>query len=562
MITWIQTRFQKHFKWLFMALLVVMVVTFVLTIGNQSFFGTHGNNRLKTKDFFGYNLASEKTSSYLEQAARLSAYISPELAQELGADFTMERYSRARAVGLSLAHMLGIAEPSTDQLREYVRAKPVFFDNDGKFSTKNYKGFIGMMETAQRVPEATLMGIMNEDFRIMKVRELIGGAGFLDPDMLAIDMQAYGTEWTFDIAQVPFDTFRPRVQFGTDELEKFFEDNQARFEDPEKIQLTQVRFPAVSYVGQVETPTDEQVQAAFERNKARYAPAPVMNEDGTPAEEQPAAVLDDTVRTIVVQDLVQAQALQMAAQAADEYTLTLWREEVPEDSPRVLDIAKSMGAQINPVQPYSRNLSPRVPDLTAAQLAAQWTLAVSERYFSDVLPGQDGVSVLIFNGTIPARMPAFEEVTEQVAEAYMASRRAALFVEHGKELQKSLTDAVAQGAQFPQAAKDLGLVAETHEKVTMATVTQDIGMIGGPMDVVSRLEPGNVSAMQVVARGGFIVFLQNKNVPTLESLKATPEQQEMVRVSVATTDGWHLLGALADKRMAELDAAAKSGMVE
>ncbi|MFA5257176.1 MAG: SurA N-terminal domain-containing protein [Opitutales bacterium] len=559
MITWIQTRFQKHFKWLFMALLVVMVVTFVLTIGNQSFFGTHSDNRLKSKDFYGYNLASENTSTYLEQAARLSAYISPELQQEVGADFTIERYSRERAVALSLARALGIAEPSTEQLREYVRTKPVFLGEDGKFSAKTYKDFMAMMETAQRVPESTLVAIMTEDFRITKVRELIGGAGFIDPDMLAVEMQAYNTEWTFDLAQIPFDTFKPEVQTTPEGLKKYFDDNQARFEIPEKIQFTQVRFPAVSYIAGVDKPTEEQVQSVFERNKARYAPAPVRNEDGTVAAEQPEAVLDDATRARIVQDIVMSQALQAAAQKADEYTLALWREEVPADSPRVLEMAKSMGAQINPVQPYSRNNPPRVSDLTQTQLAAQWTLAVSERYFSDVIPGNDAASVLIFNGTIPARMPAYDEVSVQVSDAYVASRRAAMFVEHGNELQKSLADAVAQGIQFTQAAKALGLVTETHEKITMANVPQELGTMGGPMDVISRMEPGRVSQMQVVMKGGFIAFLQDKTVPTLESLKATPEQLEVVRISVASTDGWSILGALTDKRLAELEAELKAG---
>ena len=42
MITWLQNFFLKHNKWLFGSLLVVIIVTFVLTIGPQSFFGSSG----------------------------------------------------------------------------------------------------------------------------------------------------------------------------------------------------------------------------------------------------------------------------------------------------------------------------------------------------------------------------------------------------------------------------------------------------------------------------------------------------------------------------------------
>jgi|GEM_PF-1517775 len=552
MITWIQTRFQKHFKWLFIALLIVMVVTFVLTIGNQSFFGSNSSNRFKVRDFYGYNLASEGTKTYIEQAARLSALISPEFSQELGDDSSLERYSKQRAVGLAIARMIGIAEPDEEQLSAYARTKPLFHDQDGKFSATTYKAIMGMLAARQRVPESTILGIMSEDFRIMKVRNLLAGAGFIDPDTLAVDRQSMSTVWTFDLANISFDDFKPEIEAQPEELKKFFDDNQARFEEPEQIQLTQVRFPAISYVGEVPMPSEEQIQATFERNKASFAPAPVQKEDGTT--ETPEAVLTDAIRASISQNIVQMQALQLAAQAADEYTLTLWREEVQKDSPRIYELAKSMGAQINQIQPYSRNNPPKVADLSFSQLAAQWTLATSERYFSDVISGRDAVSVVIFKNTIDARMPAFEEVTESVKEAYLASRRAELFIEQGAKLQAQLKEAVAKGAQFVDAAKELGLSTEVHEDVSLNNASPELSRNGGPLETVSRMEAGQISPMQMTVKGGFYVFLQNKVVPDFDSVKGTPEELEMVRTSVATSDGWRILGALADKRIAELDA--------
>ncbi|MBN1404873.1 MAG: SurA N-terminal domain-containing protein [Opitutales bacterium] len=560
MITWIQTRFQKHFKWLFMALLVVMIFTFVLTIGNQSFFGSHDTGRYKVQDFYGYNLASEGTKSYLQQAANLSANVSPEIVQQIGYGFDMEMYAKQRAVGLSLARMLGVASPDEAQLADYARSKPIFMDENGKFSAKQYKDVMNVMALRMRVPEATVIRILEEDFRIAKVREILGGAGFIDPDAIALDRQMAGTEWTFAVAQIPFDSFKPEINPSAEELKAFYDENPGRFEIPEKIQLTQVRFSTMPFVAQVESPSEEQVQAFFERNKYRYAPAPVQKEDGSYERAEP--VLDETVRAAVVQDIIQSLALQAAAQKADEYTVALWREEVPQDSPRVIELAKSMGGTISQIQPYARDAAPRHADLAPSQLNAQWELATSERYFSDVLPGPGCASVLIYNSTLPSRQPAYEEVTVEVADTYQVSKKAELFIAYADQLRTSIEAGLDAGRQFADVAAELGLKSEQHDKLTLENVNAELGMSGGPLDVVSRLEPGALSPVQLTRSGAFVALLQDKQLPDLDSVRADAEQMKMIRASVSSTDAWSILAALAQKREAELIADLGKGSEE
>lgn len=551
MITWIQIRVQKHLKLLFASLLVVMVVTFVLTIGNQSFFGSHGDNQFKAKDFYGYNLANEGTKSYLNTVAQISLQLNPEFRYTGLVVADVEEYAHDRAVALSLAKSLGIAEPDEDQLRSYIRGMMIFGDASGAFSAQRYKAVVESFRTGMRVPESTMLAVISDDYRIARVRALLGGAGFISPDFISLQRQEAGTEWTFSVAQVSGAAFNPHIQADLAVLKKFYDDNQARFQIPDMISLAQVRFPSVSFVAQVPQPTEEEIAALFERSKYRYRPANLQPD----AEGNlPDFAMDDAIRARVSQDIVDMRAVQLAAEKADEFTMTLWHESVSSDSPRIAELAASMNAQVTQVPPFAKGNPPPSQDVRRSDIDQQWILATSERYFSDVIPGPTGASVFIFKSRIPARMPFFEEIQDKVAEVYVAERRSELFAAHGTELRAQLDAAVRAGTSFSDAAKALGLAVEDYSSLKMDAVPPELMVRGGPMEIVTRLIPGTVSAMQINPKGGFIVCLAGKNVPAMDTVMAKPEEIDYIRKGASGQDGWGVVNALRERRKAQLEA--------
>jgi peptidyl-prolyl cis-trans isomerase D len=543
MITWIQLRTQKHIKLIFAFLLVVMVVPFVFTIGNQSFFGSHDDSHYKTKDFYGYNLASQNTTAYLEQTARMSAMFSREQMAGPNHMYDTERYSKERAAALTMAKTFGIAEPTEEQLRAYIRTKAMFQDDKGQFSATNYKTMIEFFKDRQGIPEATILKVLSEDYCIEKVRKLLGGAGFINPEIIALERQNLDTAWTVSVAKLPLASFKPAINPTEAQLKNFYEVNKARFEIKERIRLTQIRFPAVSYAGKVPMPTEEQVKSFFANNKANYV---------TKAGVEPT--LDAATRNSVVQDFIQASAVQLAAQKADEYTLALWRESLTYKSPQVFKMAQDMGAQVSPVEPFANGKPPRNADVESDQLNGMWTLANSERYFSDVVSGNNGASVFVFQGTIPSRMPSFAEVRNTVSDEYVTEQRNLQFVAYGKDLQKKIQADLNAGKSFENVAKSYGLTTENFANVKVGTADRSLLRDGGPLDIAARLRVGGVSAMQIDEKGGSLVYLQNKVVPPADNVRGKPEEIAVIRERFATIDGWEVLGALCDKRIAELEA--------
>jgi hypothetical protein len=543
MITWIQLRTQKHLKLIFFFLLIVIVIPFVFTIGNQSFFGSHDDSSLRTKDFYGYNLASESTNNYLKQTAQVSAMLSREQMLETNHLYDTDRYANERAAAISMARMLGIAEPTEEQLRAYIRQKEMFQDAQGQFSATAYKNMIEFFETRQGIPEATLLKILSEDYRIERVRALLAGAGFINPEILALERQNMGTEWTVSVAKLSLASFQPTINADDATLKNFYETNKSRFEIRERLRLSQVRFPAVSFAGSVPLPTEAEIQAYFDSHKPRSI-----------KKDEPEPVLDVVRRSQISQTLIQTAAAQLAAQKADEFTLALWRENLTYDSPRVPEFAKSMGGQVTPLEPFAKGAAPKNRDASADQLDELWMLTTSERYFSDVISNDDGASVFLYQGTIPSRMPSFEEVAAQVKEEFTNDQRNIQFVARGKELQKAVQADLDAGKSFDTIAKTYGLTTESFVNVKIESADRALLRDGGPLDVASRLTVGRVSAMQIDDNGGSFVYLQNKVVPPLDNVRAKPEEIEDIRTRFAATDGWEVLGALCDKRLAELDA--------
>ena len=550
MITWIQIRVQKHLKLLFAGLLVVMVVTFVLTIGNQSFFGSHDNARARIKDFYGYNLASEGTKSYLETVARISLQLNPEFRMQTPSAYDLEAYSHSRAAALSIAKNLGIVEPDDAQLRAHVKTMVLFQDEKGVFSAQRYKTIMDAFREGMRVPESTVLSVLSDDWRIEQVRALLGGAGFISPEVIALQRQSAATEWSFAVAQVPSEGFSPKIATDDATLLSFYEANKARFEIPQKILLKQVRFPAVAFVADVAQPSEAEIDAAFQRGKARYRPADLKADaEG----KYPDFAMDGTIRARVVQDLVQVRAVQMAAQKADEFTMVLWREEVPADSPRVTELAASLNAQVTALPAFAKGEPPASLDARPSDIDSQWTLATSERCFSDVVPSPGGASVFIFMGTVPSRMPSFDEVKGAVLSAYLAEKKSELFAARGEELRGKLQAAVKAGRSFEETAKSLGLKVSTYSSLKLEAAPAELQIPGGPLEIVTRLENGAVAPMQLDEKGGFIAFLQNRDIPALDTVKAAPDEVATLRANAAAQDGWGVVDALSERRQAELE---------
>ena len=73
MFHWLQVKFQRHFRWIFITVTAIVCLSFVLTVGNFSLQDVAGNPNNRPLDFYGYNLQSRPQMEELEKAPTSTA---------------------------------------------------------------------------------------------------------------------------------------------------------------------------------------------------------------------------------------------------------------------------------------------------------------------------------------------------------------------------------------------------------------------------------------------------------------------------------------------------------
>lgn len=542
MITTLQNFFLKHNKWLFGSLLVVIIMTFVLTIGPQSIFdGPQGQQRQKM-EFYGYDLASQAQQQTVVRRAELSMAMHPEL--RIPRDQLMD-FAYLRLAGLGMANQLGIPSPDRDSLATFVATISIFQDPEsGEFSPEVYNNIVDSLESGGRFSRDTLAATLREDYRIAEVRKVLGGADLSLPSEVEQDYIDLNSEYTFVMAHMQESAFDPTIDAAEEAVKQFFDENPSRYEIPEQIEVLALMFKADAWMDSVAEPTEEALLAQFENNLTRYQPA-ADPEAETPA---PEVTLED-VRERVVADVKRELARRMAEEKSSAFTLQLWNTKVEFGSPEYETMLEDFRVEVVPLAPYSRESAPR-NDVPRELLDSMWIyVGSSSRYFSDVSRTANGAAVGILRDHIEARMPSFEEVQAQVASDYASSEKRRLFTEHGRELRAALQ---SNPAEFQTTAADLGLNIEVMGSFSGDDVPFQI-RFNGLWEQIQYLPEGEISPMIINNNRGTFAWLENKQTPAVDSSSAAfAEFADERRDSMKTALGWIRLREITDRGLAQV----------
>jgi hypothetical protein len=307
MITSLQNFFLKHNKWLFGSLLIVIIVTFVLTIGPSSFFGGNTSTQRKALNYYGYDLSSEQDQRAMAYTAEVSAILHPEL--QLRREQLMD-YAYLRVAGLGIASQLGIPQPSKEALSEYVESLIIFTDQQtGAFSAESYNRMVDMLQINGRFSREAIARALREDYMLDQVREAFSGPDYSLPFENQQSFIDQGTQYTVSLAKFGYADFSPEIALPEEELLQFFNENPSQYEIQETISVSVLRFEADAYQGAVPEPTDADLEIYFATNQTRYQPA--SQEEG--AEVTPVTLAD--VREEVAGDWKSQEAKRLAAEA-------------------------------------------------------------------------------------------------------------------------------------------------------------------------------------------------------------------------------------------------------
>ena len=365
MITWIQKYFQHHFRAIFGVLLALIIVSFVFTIGASGGLG-QGERRMVDRHFFGYNLGLQQDQQRLVGDASLSANL------QMGAMGGIEpeqiqNYAFQRAATLHLADLWHIPAPTTPEITDQIKTLRMFAGQDGQFDAKTYATFLDNLKTNPRgVKEVDVLRVLAADVRADKVNKLIAGPGYVLPSDVKSQLSRADTSWTIATASVDYASFAPTLNPSDADLNKYFEEESARYQIAPRVVVTYADFSSLNHLAGI-TVSEAEVRGYYDANPSRFPKAATVKpaDDKTPEKSDPAADYA-AARPQAEATLKLERAQKLATKSASDLSLALYENKVT---------AAGLDAFLSKLKLTAKSLAPFTREAGPAELGGSRDVA-------------------------------------------------------------------------------------------------------------------------------------------------------------------------------------------
>ncbi len=524
MITWMQTVFGRHHKWILWFMLVVIVVAFVFTIGAVP--RGQASRSQGPKMLLGVNTNDPVQMTALQAATAMS--LAWQGRQARSAD-EMNEALKGRLVLLYLADQWGVPGPTEAQKLEYVQTLPLFKNAAGQFDPVQYQKFLDALQLSSVEERNLTAETVAQNWRLQRVLTVLSGPGYALPFSAEVQAALRNTTWDLDVASLDYRKFTPKVDATDLALQTLFNRDQKRFVKPATTKLSVVRFTAPPSTA---TPTAADL-AEFVKADPKDFP-----------DVKDPAKLDDKTTAAATAAWREAMRIQAAGKQAQDFFTALTSLGVTRGTPAFDALLQKFNVKLETLPPVVDGKpapadSP-VPDKILQEVAQKLN---AQTYYSDPVPLTDGAGVLFFEESTPAHNPEFTEARTDVLAAYTEEEKTRQFETHGKEVQQALAKAVAGGQSFKDAAAALGLTVKNYPKVSFSDPPADMDYDllaalanpnGAGVPMILTLNPGDVSAMAPTPDAGQFVYVAKRDIPTLtpdspmmqSSLKAMQNQEK------------------------------------
>ncbi len=520
MISWLQTNLQKHFRYLFIVLLAVVIVAFVFTIGAGPGIGD-GTNRMSKLSFFGRELNTEAQRQEFFNGAFYSSLLR---GAQMNQD-QLNQYAFNREAALHLAELHDVPGPTSEQLTEHIQALGMFLGADGQFSREAYVSFRDETRARGQISEGALSQIMADDFRVNRIYEVLSSPGFVLDSEVIDELAADQTQWTINVATFDFESFEPEIDTSEEKIEAFFATNNFRYAAPARRVISYIEFKAPDYLDDVDVKEDA-LKNYFARNASKYtktvAAAPIEAVEGeTPEPAEPTiepATFEES-KYQVTSDFKMEQALSIAQAKAEELALAFVEADnasgITEslDRDRLEALIETKGLESRQTAAFARNETPIGLAWSQNLIALSYQLSESHIYSQPVIEG-DSTLVLYLQSQLDEFIPSLKTVRNRVLEDYAQEESRRLRAVHGEELAAALK-AVSGTDAFKAEAEAKGLTVVEYADFTRREPAE--GLDTSLLYSISDLDQGGVSDAIIREDKGTIVQVAKKLVPEVSS---------------------------------------------
>ena len=519
MISWLQTNLQKHFRFLFIILLGVVIVAFVFTIGAAPGIGD-GRQNIPNLRFFDVELTTESQREQFFNEAYYSSLLS-------GAPMSQEQlnqYAFNRAAALHLANIHNLPGPNMEQLTNHIQELGMFIGPDQAFSRDAYSRFRDEIRASGQISEGQLSRIMGDDFRINRVFEVLSGPGFVMESEVLEELKLDQTLWSVAVGTLDLNEFEPEIDDSTEKLEAFFAQNNFRYTAPARRVISFLEFRALDYIDEIDV-AESDLESYFNLNQFRYTKtveAEKSEEDQESEEETSSPEIVqlsfEEARDQAEFDYKLEQARQLSRKNAETVGLAIVELDNATEASQVLSLerieglAEERGIQVKHTTPFARNERPLGLAWSQNLIAASFQLTESYIYSQPIIEG-DSTYILLLESENPEFVPSFKTVEARVKEDYREEERRRLRSEYANTLAAELKELDAEA--FKTEAESKGMTISDFSKFKRSDTVE--GLDSGLIFSIMNLEIGDISNATIREDKGYIVQVVGKEIPEIDA---------------------------------------------
>lgn len=548
MISWIQRTFQQHFKWLFLLLLAVVIISFVFITNASSGLG-HTARKAPAQPFFGLNLSSAEDSKRVMGDAMLSVQLH---GMQMRSDDQFRQYALQRQAALHLADELNLPGPTEADLVRHVQGLRAFAGPDGKFDAKRYADFRDRLKTDPQINEADVTRVIADDTVYQQVLKLLSGPGYVLPSDVQLQLNRVDAVWTLEAVNIDFDSFKPSIAVTDEALSQYFEYNKARYEIAPKVGVSYIDFPSSAYTDKV-TVGEVGLRSYYEANAARF-PKP-----SAPGKPQVAATPDsgadfEAVRAQVESVYRLERAETLAMRAAADFAVALHEAQVTPE--KLSDFLANQKLSLKKLAPFNAESIPAELG-TDRRLASEALKIGAQNPFSDPVSTGRGAALLVWNETVAAHVPDLAEVKDRVTADYLDAEKRKLFTEAGRALRTALDARLKAGDTLAKAVDAVSKTIPAKVSVkswpafTLSSPPQDFDYAA--YGAIEGLQKGGLSQMVTSGEKGLIVYAADKKLPDADpSSPKFAEMRDRLAMFTASRNGGAALAEIVDAELSKI----------
>lgn len=495
MISWLQKVLQKHYKWLFSIMLIIIIIAFVFTIGGSPGIG-HSQVSSKKQMYYGINLNNQEEIHKLFRNANISHILNT--GQSISNKQMAENLALTRPPLLFLAKKLEIFHPNEFELTEYIKTRPLFKNSEGDFDPTKYQEFINQVKKDKNLSEHIVREVLIEDKEMDQISNLLGGPGYALPFESQLITSRKKTTWSIDVASLDVQELSANLEVPEDKLEEHYKNNKLSFATPPTIEIAYALFPTEKFLSKVPSPSDNELKTFYENNIEE------LDEKDKPFEE---------IKPKILAAYKKNQAEREAAESANNLQIELHSNEVPFNSEEFKNLLKKYNLTLTHIPPFPAKSIPS-GTLIPKQLLREASNLNATHYYSDVATSDQGAFMLFFKGEHPATTPSIEEIKQDLIEHFLAQESHKLLESKAKILDKTLASAVKANKSFKKIAKDEGLQVTSFEKFNI--LDAPAGLDKTILTDVQKLSKGAVSPPILRDDRIYFVYVSDKETPVTE----------------------------------------------